>query len=261
MDIQHSFGNVSLYQRKYNGNVIFQMRGLLSRYKSKQANSRLKYIISLSFGNEKLNGLIWHCTCKNGLRTTNPCSHITAFLIFILLVQNNQSITDLQTIHHQTVLNTIMDCYKYKQWFKKNSNYCICEIPETSDLLIQCKLCKEKYHPSCLGLSDDIKYDEENWYCTYCKEEEIDDSNNSEGTNMDVNVNINMNMDTNVNATDVELDDDDDDDDDDDVEDFNATYFRNQTIGQVRHQRSERIDVASSKRLQRTNIVDYKKFF
>ena len=64
-------------------------------------------------------GRQYHCSCKAGARTTNPCAHITAVLVFIYLIKWGD-LGEYQDKIKPTHYEDPMDCIKYKRWLERD---------------------------------------------------------------------------------------------------------------------------------------------
>ena len=54
-----------------------------------------------------------------------------------------------------------------------NETYCICnESYEEEDWMAKCSICRELYHPSCIGQIQEIEENIDRWKCPYCEEDE-----------------------------------------------------------------------------------------
>ena len=49
---------------------------------------------------------------------------------------------------------------------EKINVYCLCRLPEGDGLMVECDLCKEWFHSTCVKLPDDIN--ESEWICPNC---------------------------------------------------------------------------------------------
>ena len=171
----------------------------------------------------------------------------------ILKLSKTNSINDidlksLESDWNWQLLSKIFDCSKWKKFYDTNPKYCIlsCKKPNDPELfMIQCTLCKQWFHPECVGSTEDkLKNigEKDIWWCRYCNEDydennpiafdNIESSNENENENQNEN-NAISNQNGNVNASDTEIDSDDDNDnsstdsiDSDDDNHANATFRR-----------------------------------
>ena len=66
-------------------------------------------------------GRQYHCSCKAGARTTNPCAHITAVLVFIFLCKWGDLggyMDKIKPTHYEDP----MDCIQYKRWVERDNS-------------------------------------------------------------------------------------------------------------------------------------------
>ena len=113
------------------------------------------------------------------------------------------------------MLSKIIDCQKWKQYFKKNPKWCLreCNRSYQDCNWIRCDLCRNWFHPECVDMTlvewEAITADQE-WWCKACDEDFDEPSSDSPVVNENSNIavsqhrnNSNDNLDDDVNVISV----------------------------------------------------------
>ena len=119
-----SFENLKIYEHKSVENCI-KLTGIVSRYVSST-----KHSLILKLYPAKPVDTQFYCSCKSGVRTTNPCAHSLCILILIQSIQKKLSRLlstrntttyhsgikfEQYSSHYQAIHDNIKDCKIYKE--------------------------------------------------------------------------------------------------------------------------------------------------
>ena len=167
------FSKIKFYYNLDIPNVI-KISTIKSRFKSAKSRE-----ILIKFGENGLNDIKWHGSCKSGKRSSNPCVHIASALRFIICLR--EGIVDFASLKcdlHKRLQQSIFDCEKYIQWFEQNARYCVCQQAYDEQMfMIQCDLCRNWYHPSCITNNEEQQNrmqnitEDDDWRCPFCCED------------------------------------------------------------------------------------------
>ena len=179
--IEHGFDKCTVWTHRNQPDTI-QIRNILGRFKSTKTKKPETYTVSIRFDSDKTKALRkceTLCTCKSGKKKSNPCSHGVAALRYIYLIQTDQLQT-IKTKFYTLVDSCIIDCHDYVQYRTDQNLTCICNKNDNK-WKISCDLCKESYHPRCLGLTlrecKKFVANDDKWWCKFCDEapSDVDD--------------------------------------------------------------------------------------
>ena len=247
--IAHSFEKCeAMLQKNKNGRKhCIKFKNIVGRFQSTKTQTPKKYELCIEFDankNTKLQNTKWYCRCKTGSRTTNPCAHVIAALRYCNLIKKNR-INVVKSDYYQMYKASILDCYEYAKAKKRTGTYCKCKSADASKWHIECDLCKERYHPKCINIPkstlQQFVVNDIAWWCPYCEEEEIDESEEDIDNDIANDIDIRA-VGSNITMT-----------DDDSTSDFEEPPQKRRKVGNGRSVSTQRQSNVSARRSRRPN--------